>query len=334
MRLRRLAISAFRGVGGLRIVERWFGRDRLTVLAYHRVVDHTASGFIGFAQNASASPEAFADQMRVVAAEYNPVSIDDVADAVDGQPLPDRALLVTFDDGYRDNHDLALPSLTEYSIPAVVFLATDHIGSGDPFWWDRVAWMFETTGPGAEKLPVLGEASWESTRKMAARWIAAAKLLTEAEKAVAIDHLAAVLDAPEIGSTFAASHLEWDMVRSMQNRNIAFGAHTCSHPILSRVDLDTARVEVVRSVERVAKETGQMPIAFAYPNGLPGDYPDAVVEVVGDTGITLGFTLSPGPARKREFSGDPLRIPRVFVHHTDDLVSLGAKMAGIPRFLR
>ena len=153
MRWRNLAIRAFRGVGGLRIVGGWFGRHRLTVLAYHRVVDHTASGFLGFVQNASASPESFAEQMRVVAAEYNPVSINDVADAVEGRPLPDRALLVTFDDGYRDNHDLALPTLTEYSIPAVVFLATDHIGSDDPFWWDRVAWMFETKGPGEAKLP-------------------------------------------------------------------------------------------------------------------------------------------------------------------------------------
>ncbi len=73
MRWRRLAISAFGGVGGLRIVERWFGGDRLTVLAYHHVVDHTASGFLEFVQNASASPESFAQQMRVVATEYNPV---------------------------------------------------------------------------------------------------------------------------------------------------------------------------------------------------------------------------------------------------------------------
>ena len=135
MRWRRLAISAFRAVGGLRIVGRWFGRDRLAVLAYHRVVDHAASGFVGFVQNASASPESFAEQMRLVAAKYNPISISDVTDAVDGRLLPDRALLVTFDDGYRDNYDVALPTLTEYSIPAVVFLATNHIGSDDPFWW-------------------------------------------------------------------------------------------------------------------------------------------------------------------------------------------------------
>jgi peptidoglycan/xylan/chitin deacetylase (PgdA/CDA1 family) len=120
----------------------------------------------------------------------------------------------------------------------------------------------------------------------------------------------------------------------MQNRKVSFGAHTCSHAILSRLNLDGARDEVVRSVERVAQETGQMPIGFAYPNGLPGDYPDPVVDAVGETGIALGFTLSPGPARRREYYGDPLRIPRVYVHHADDLVSFGAKLAGIPRFIR
>ena len=331
---RHLALSGFVRLGGNRLVERWFGRDRLTVLAYHRVVDHTAPTFVGFVGNASAGPEEFARQMRVVARRHNPVSIDDVVATLGGRPLPERAVLVTFDDGYRDNHDLAFPILSELSIPAVVFLATDHIGSDEPFWWDRVAWMFGSAGPGRAELPVLGPTSWKDSHKITVRWVAAAKQLAEPKKAASVADLADVLGAPDIGSTFAGSHLSWDMVRAMQAHNFAIGAHTCGHPILSRLDPGSARREVICSVERVREETGQTPIGFAYPNGLPGDYNDAVVEAVGEAGIILGFTLSPGPAHKREYAADPLRIPRVYIHHTDDSVTFGAKVAGISRFLR
>ncbi len=334
MGLRHSALSGFGKIGGIRLVERWFGRDSLTVLCYHRVADPAATDFVGFKGTASASPESFARQMRTVATRYNPVSIDEVVGSLNGRPLPERAVLVTFDDGYRDNHDVALPVLSKHSIPAVVFLATDHIGTDEPFWWDRVAWMFETVGSGSADLPVLGPTSWTDPHRITVRWVDSAKRLAESEKTAAVIELSEVLDTPNIGSTFSGMHLDWDMVRAMQARRVSIGAHTCSHPILSRLDPDDARREVMCSVDRVVQETGQVPKGFAYPNGEPEDYPDEVVRAVGETGIALGFTLSPGPARKREYSGDPLRIPRVYVHHTDDLVLFGAKMAGIPRFVR
>jgi peptidoglycan/xylan/chitin deacetylase (PgdA/CDA1 family) len=331
---RNTALGAFQKFGGVSLLERWYGRDSLTVLAYHRVVDHTAADFVGFVRNVSASPESFDAQMRMVRSEYNPVSLDDVSAALAGEPLPDRALLVTFDDGYRDNHDDALPILAEYSIPMTVFLATDHIGSDQPFWWDHVAWLFATAGKASFELPLVGPTTWGDPHDAAVLWVAAAKEVSNSERVTAVADLAVALGAPNLGSAFARNHLDWDMVRSMKARGVAFGAHTCSHPILARLEPLEARRQIMASVEKVATEIGTAPAGFAYPNGLPGDFDDDSVSAVGDAGIDLAFTLSSGPARRSEFLGDPLRIPRVYIHHADDIVRFRANCAGIPRLIK
>lgn len=331
---RHSAATALNVTGVARLIEAWYGRSRLTVLAYHRIVDHTASGFVGFAGNVSASPEAFAAQMDLVGRRFNPVSIGDVAESLDGGRLPDRPLLVTFDDGYRDNHDHALSILADRSIPAVVFLAADHVGSVEPFWWDLVAWAFQTSRRSGGHLPLLGNRTWDDPHRIAAEWIRDAKQCDERGKQEAVVALTGILETPHAGSTFAEAHLTWDHVRAMQRRGIDFGAHTCSHPILTRVDRDRAGREITESVTKVGRETGVMPVGFAYPNGLEGDYDESTVAMLADAGIRLGFTLSPGPVRRRELVDNPLEIPRVYVHHTDTTAALAVKASGALRLLR
>lgn len=332
---RRAAIAAFHGIGGTRIVRRWFGRHRLTVLAYHRVTDHTRPGFKGFAGNVSASQTRFAEQMRWAARHLNPIAMRDVAAAIDGgDALPERPLVVTFDDGYRDNLTEALPILEDLEIPATVFLAIDHIGSTVPFWWDRAAWIFDAADDVDRPIPVVGKAANGSSRgEMATQWIDAVKTLPDGAMRDAVDELAAALEVDVDDWTFESMHLDWDDVRMMSDRGVDFGAHTCRHPILTRVDPDDAVEEISRSVRRVGFEVGEAPTAFAYPNGLEADFDERVVDAVADAGVPLGFTLLPGPARQREYRSAPLTIPRVYVHHHDDLARFAAKVSGVPRIL-
>jgi peptidoglycan/xylan/chitin deacetylase (PgdA/CDA1 family) len=330
---RHAALATFDRLGGHRALSRAFGKHRLTVLAYHRVTDGPVPDFYGFLGNLSATPAAFAEQMRFVARRFNPIGITDLAAALEGVPLPDRPALVTFDDGYRDNHAEALPILERFGISSVVFLATNHIGTGVPFWWDQVAEALRQHGPGAATLPLLGAHEWADPHRVAIKWIAAAKRVPGSAKDVAVDELVDLLAGGDrVDAT--PHHLDWDTVREMQDRGVAFGAHTCNHPVLARVSASEARQEIVDSVTRVAEETARQPLGFAYPNGLPGDFGPVSVAAVAAAGVPLGFTLSPGPTRDRAFRSDPLQIRRVYIHRSDDLVRFAAKCAGLPRLAR
>jgi len=328
---RRLLDAAHR-IGVLDLLGRSFGRRRLTVLAYHRVTEVATDGFDTYRRNVSATPEDFDVQMAMVARRFNPVSISDVLGWLDGGPrLPERPLVVTFDDGYRDNLDRALPILERYRIPMTILLATGHIGTEMPLWWDLAAWCFAHSERTEADLPGLGKRRWSGVaerERVLGEWLEALKLRSDGERAGAIASLPALLGVEPPPGAFSEVYLTWDEVRRMQARGVAFGAHTLTHPILTRVGPERAREEIFGSKAAVEEILGTPSPAFAYPNGGRGDVDETVRGLVADAGFRLGFTLLPGPSRLEEVRKDPLMVRRVYVHHRDLPARFAAGTAG------
>ena len=335
MGLRRGLLAIGRRTGAWRLPAAWHGPRRLTVLAYHRIVDADAAGFRGYVGNASAAPDEFSAQIDWVTRHFTPVTLADVAAALEGGPLPHRPLLVTFDDGYRDNLTTALPVLERHGARAAVFLATDHIGTGEPFWWDRAASCITAAADQRVRLPLVGEVSLGPDRHPVIRtWVRRAKTVSDAEMRAAVDALPGILGVSEPGSGMAGTLLDWSDVAAMAARGVEFGAHTCRHPILTRVDPSRAVAEISGSVARVADAIGRTPLGFAYPNGQRADVDAGVESAVASTEVKLAFTLVPGPARWSDVMQRPLRIRRIYIHHGDGLDRFIAKVSGVPRFVK
>jgi hypothetical protein len=112
MRRRRSALDLARRTGVLSAAARWYCRDRLTVLAYHRIADGWDPDLAGYRPNVSASAGGFAEQLDWIGPRFTVVSLGDVLAWLDGAAtLPRRPTLITFDDGYLDNLEAAAPLL-------------------------------------------------------------------------------------------------------------------------------------------------------------------------------------------------------------------------------
>ena len=309
--------------------------SRLTVLAYHRIAALHAPGFDTFKPNVSATPAAFAAQMDFLRQRFSLISIDDLLAWLEGQKsLPPRPALITFDDGYRDNLEQALPVLRQHNFPAVIFLATDYIDSASPFYWDLIAYCFYHTSLNSANLPLLGCQEWrdeKSRNVVMATWLNRLKTLPDAEKWTAVRSLPHLLQVTVPPDAFAGLHLTWDQVRLLVNQGVDMGAHTQSHPILTRVSLGQARTEITGSRSRIETEIERPVTTLAYPNGLPTDFNPALQALLKETGFQAAFTLVPGPARLGEIQQEPLAIRRVFIHHRDTLPRFAAKVIGLPR---
>ena len=115
----------------------------LTVLNYHRIDNPFRRRIDTLRINISATPEDFAQQMDYISAYFNVVTCNDLVNWLYGKKeLPDRAAMITFDDGYFDNLSNAYPILRERNLPAVIFLTTDFMGTRKPFYWDYIAYCF------------------------------------------------------------------------------------------------------------------------------------------------------------------------------------------------
>lgn len=278
------------------------------ILVYHRV--HPAPGPFMIDP---VPPDRFDAQMRHLARAYRPLPLAELLQRSREGTVPAGAVAVTFDDGYADNAAHAFPILKRHGIPATIFLVTGCIGTGRIPWHDEVLLAFAAARGGTIRIPGLpAEApplplTTEAERHHAAFTVLAAlKPLPEAERLAGVRAIQEALGAGDAAEA-ASLMLDWDRVRALRDEGISFGAHTVTHPILSRVTPERALEEIGRSKETVERELGVEAPFFAYPNGRPEDYDAASVEALRAAGVRVALTTTFGA---NEAGDDPLRWRR------------------------
>jgi glycosyltransferase involved in cell wall biosynthesis/peptidoglycan/xylan/chitin deacetylase (PgdA/CDA1 family) len=265
--------------------------DVLRVLTYHRVLEPTDRSDPRPA-SISATPATFEQQMRHVAKRYRAVSAEEVLAAVRGErALPPKAVLVTFDDAYRDFGEVAWPIMRRHRIPATLFVPTafpDH--PEREFWWDRLHRAFRTAARPEREL-----------RDLEARL----KSAPHADAMRTVEEVCARLgssDAP------VARVLAWRELRELARDGVTLAPHTRTHPALSRLPLEQARAEIRGSRDDLRREIGDVTPMFAYPFGA---HDDLVVRLMREEGFEVALTCIDG--HNRLTSTDPLRLSRTNV---------------------
>lgn len=279
----------------------------LRVLAYHRIAVAADAPDLD-PSLISATPEAFAWQMRHLAHNFHVASVWEVLEAVRGaKPLPKRSVLLTFDDGYRDFAENAWPILRCLKLPAVLFVPTAYPGSEKAFWWDRVYSALRCT---PKKSIKIGDEEIRLDHAVGrARALVAlkdrVKSLRPLEATAFIDQVCG-----ELGNRGKGEHavLTWSELRELRAEGLDVGAHTRSHPIMTRLTRHEIEDEVRTSLEELRRETSSLLPIFCYPNGAVSD---DVVEVLRYQGVCLAFTTLDG--HNQLGSQDPLRLRRTMI---------------------
>ena len=311
--------------------------ESLVGLLYHRIDDPDRPEFYGFRDNVSATRQAFAAQLDYLTKNFDVVTLDDCIAWIEGRaPLSSRAVLITFDDGYRDNFLNAAPELTARDLRAVLFAATGFMDDQAVFYWDWVAEAFRWSSQSEAELPLLGFTVFDSpqTRRQAAqRWITAAKTLRDEEKRQQIDALADSLQVPPPHGPPPGLHMTWPEVRAAERDCFDIGAHTVNHPIVSRLSIDEAEHEIATSKSTLENVLGHPVRAFAYPNGQPGDFGSEHEAILEKLGFSIGFAAHGGLTFTAQARQRPFALRRACINLHDDLPRFAAKVAGATRFL-
>lgn len=214
--------------------------------------------------------------------------------------LPPRALAITFDDGYADNHAVALPILQRHGLTATFFIATGFLDGGR-MWNDTVIEAVRAArNPSLNlrdlNLTDVGEVdvgSVQAKRRAITTILAGAKYLPVERRQWLVEQVAARAGATLPDDLMMRS----DQVRSLHKAGMTIGAHTVSHPILARLSDDEARAEMRQSKQALEDLLGQRVGLFAYPNGKPGqDYTPVHADMARDLGFDAAVSTAWGAA--------------------------------------
>jgi len=226
---------------------------------------------------------------------FNVLPLDEAAAHLQAGTLPERAACITFDDGYADNYQVALPILQRHGLKATFFIATAFLDGGR-MWNDSITEAIR--GCAATRLDLsslgLGQHALDSleAKKVAIKsLIGQIKYRPLAERVVLTEQIAGLAQVSLPGGLMMSS----DELKALRAAGMQIGAHTVSHPILARLDEAEARAEILAGKQCLEHLLGERIGLFAYPNGKPGeDYTPANVELVRSLGFDAAVSTAWG----------------------------------------
>lgn len=263
---------------------------RLSILIFHRVLDAPDP-------LAPTEPDVsrFDEIISWLVGWFNILPLDEAIARLEAGSLPPRAAAITFDDGYADNLTNALPILQKHRVHATFFISTGFLDGGI-MWNDAI--VEAVRGTAAKSIDCnflgIGHLELESLKQKQSalgRLIAATKYLPAESKNAAVRQL-----AERCGTSLPTDlMLTSRQLLELRQAGMGIGAHTSSHPILARVDDDTARREISGGKDCLESLLGERIGLFAYPNGRRGtDYVERHVDIVKSLGFDAAVSTNWG----------------------------------------
>jgi peptidoglycan/xylan/chitin deacetylase (PgdA/CDA1 family) len=293
------AMGASRTLPLLSVRPLWNG---LVVLNYHRIGDDASTRFNR--DVFSGTTEQLDRQIRIVRNHAEIVSPKDVPALLAPDAPRGRHVLLTFDDGYRDNYELAFPVLKSHGVRASFFLNSGFMDKPRPTWGDALSWMvLSSTKPELpsnrwipEALPLDPANVTASSRRVVGFYPSLRE--DPVQTSAFLEEMAELT-----GSGFPPDELSrdlwmtWDMAREMHAAGMELGGHTVDHPALADVSPKRQAVEITGVRDRLIEEIGEAPASFAYPYGGRHQFSSVTQDLLARNGYTHAFSFYGGHNR-------------------------------------
>lgn len=297
------------------------GPSTISILTYHHIADHDHA-YPYDPGVADATPAQFRRQLELLLRFCTPIGIDELVRAFDGDPLPKNPVMVTFDDGYRSCHDVALPILRAVGMRATFFVPTAFVAERRVYWWERVAIAL------SQARVVSATLTYPRPFEVVIRDPNAHRIITNVIKNTPALDVERFLD--ELCAAFGvdwnreleAKHAEdivmtWDHLRALTRAGMDVESHTRSHRVLQTLDAEGLRDELLGSRTELEAQLGRPIRAIAYPVGRKIAHVAGIRDAVAAAGYRIGLSNSSGATRlwPGPFSGllhaDPFDVRRV-----------------------
>lgn len=278
--------------------------QRLSILIFHRVLAAPDPLF-----PAEVHAARFDRLMALVAASFQVLTLADAVHRLGQGRLPRNALCITFDDGYADNHDIALPILQRHGLSACFFIATGFLDGGRMFNDTVIECVRRSSARRIDLVDFgLGGFDLGTPERCVAAISAVLPVIKAMGPAQRQDALRSLQQRCRPGPLPDDLMMSSAQVHAMHAAGMEIGAHTVHHPILSLTGDAAAERELTDSRTRLQDLIGQPVTLFAYPNGRPDqDYAHRHALMAARLGFAAAVSTAPGTAAP---GSDRFQLPR------------------------
>ena len=334
-----------RKIQTLQRLERWL-KYRLyphaLILMYHRIIDVPSDPKL-----MTVKPEHFAEHLEIIRHYGSPMGLQQLVDTLRAGQVPERAVVITFDDGYADNFTYAKPILERYDMPATFFVTAGYAGTERLFWWDGLERVLLQPGEvsGSLRLCIEGhEFTWDlgtnrtypeedfesyrgwhverpdtpSERHQLYRalydWF---YHLPDAHRAHALDELFAWGDVADRASDSQRALTMGELVALSAGEQVEIGAHTMTHPVLSHLSAAEQRDEILQGKERLEVMIKRQVKSFAIPHGESNHATAAILREAGFRAVCSSIPDAVWPG------ADGMCLARVVARDSDGMAFSG-----------
>lgn len=320
----------------------------VSVITYHGVVPPGYQMKYSLLDDALVSPELFRSQVRLLKKHYNVISPDQFLHWLrDRETLPERAVLLTCDDGLLNNLTGMLPILQEEEMKCLFFVTAASLRDTPEMLWYMELCIMLMDAPGQDQSMVLRgvripEISAERTQRNTL-WQELVKTLSRTDtlgRREFMDEAARrfglqpawrerLLDDPLLRARFQPLRLS--ELRQLVDAQMTIGAHTLSHPVLAEQASELTRAEIVECRKALEDSLGQKVWAMAYPFGTPSSVGAREYKLAAEAGYECAFVNVGGAVK----SASPrFALPRIHVTAEMSLPVYEAHISGFHDALR
>ena len=266
-------------------------RNRIQILLYHRVANVASDP-----QMLCVTPDKFYDQMKFLKKNYNIIALSSINQLLKNHKIPRNSVAITFDDGYQDNLITAIPILEENNIPATFFITSGYIGENKEFYQEALNRIFFLEKQIPKTLNI-------KINQIEHQYL---ELDQENQKKAAYTTLHKTLrsEKNETRKSIIKELIDWsgacqeplidyknltlsEIKKISQNSLFEIGAHSVNHLILSGLEENEQRAEIVNSKIHLEKIIDKDVTSFAYPYGTIDSYNVDSINILRENNFLL-----------------------------------------------
>jgi len=264
---------------------------------YHRIGDEDKSLFDPNVFSCTA--ELFEQHVKFYNKTFTVISIEQLIAKIEAnQTIDKKYAIITFDDGYVDNYEVAFPILKKHETPAAFYIATDYLDEPHIPWWDEIAWLIRHSKVNSIQLKSWNEAVDISSGSIVNKIRSVLRVIKLEQDRTMADKIAELTDVCQCSMPDELRNtplfINWEQANEMSNNGMHIGSHTLSHTILSHLPEAAQKDEMVKSKMRIEAKLNKEVTSIAYPVGGRSAFTETTQQLAKVANYKLAFSFIPG----------------------------------------